>query len=152
MQYVLTRANCTPVLVWLFLFFLHVLVYAFVPHRPTAAARRHRWDTVINTAVAGDEASQHLAVGGIYDRVAAQGGDIALPKINIILNGLQISKFGDSLSSDFLLQISILYRQEFFADRIGHRMLNRERSRFFALHPLWGISISRSCCCSRSND
>ena len=77
-------------------------------------------DTVINTAVAGDEASQHLAVGGIYDRVTAQGGDIAPPKINIILNGLQISKFGDSLSSDFLLQISILYRQEFFADRIGH--------------------------------
>ena len=45
-------------------------------------------DSVVDTAVTGTKAAQHLRVGGVDDSVAFKRRDIALPKVNIRLNRL----------------------------------------------------------------
>ena len=59
-------------------------------------------DGIVDAAVAGDEASQHLTVGRIDDRIAAQGGNISLPKIDAFLHLPQVGKLGNPLTADFL--------------------------------------------------
>ncbi len=47
-------------------------------------------NSIVNTAVAGTEAAKHLAVGGVNNRIAAKGSNVAFPKVNAALDRLQI--------------------------------------------------------------
>ena len=77
-------------------------------------------DGVVDAAVAGIEATEHLRIGGVDDGVASQCGDVALPKIDTLLHRQKISDIGNALARSFLLQILILHTHEILADRRGH--------------------------------
>ena len=87
--------------------------------RPKLQASR-RMDGIIDAAMAGDEAAQQRGIGRVDDGVATQGSDIALPKVNSSLRRLKVRYIGNSFLPGFLLQISVLYCQEFPAGRAGH--------------------------------
>ena len=77
-------------------------------------------NSIVDAAVTGTEAAEHLTVGGVDDRIASQRGNVALPKINIILNRLQIRYICDTLAAVFLLQISVLDLQKILARFFRH--------------------------------
>ena len=66
-------------------------------------------DGVVDAAMAGHKAAEHLAVGRVDDGVAAQGGDVPLPEIDPRLHRFQLLQVGDALAADFLLQVGVLH-------------------------------------------
>ena len=60
-------------------------------------------DAVIDAIVQGDKAPEHLAVRGVDDRVAREGGDVTLPQIEIAVNRRQILEVRDPPVGDILL-------------------------------------------------
>lgn len=72
-------------------------------------------DGVVYASVAGDEASEHPAVGGVDDRIAFQGGYISLPQAYAALE-IQIFDSGDSLGCGDMGEESVLYREDVFRD------------------------------------
>lgn len=66
-------------------------------------------DLVVYTTVTGAEATDHLTVGGVYNGVTAQRGNIAPPEIQPILYGREVVKICNTFSLCFLLQVSVLY-------------------------------------------
>ena len=77
-------------------------------------------DGVVDAAVTGIEAAEHLRVGGVDDGVAFQRGDVTLPEIDTLLHRFQVGDIGDAFARSFFLQILILHTQEFLGDRRGH--------------------------------
>lgn len=86
---------------------------------------------VIDAAVVGAEAAEHLTVRGVYNRVAAKRGDVAFPEIEPLLHGLQAGSLGDSFLQNFLLQIRILYFQKILADRLRHTDIEKRAQEVF---------------------
>lgn len=72
-------------------------------HQPSASeAKLHTCksvDGVIDAAVAGNKTAQHLTVRCIDNGIALQGCDITLPKINILLDRLEIAQVDDLFST-----------------------------------------------------
>ena len=69
-------------------------------------------DGIVDTSVIGAEAPEQLAVGGVDNGIAAQGGDIPLPEIDPRPDRAQRSDVGNSLAPDLLAQVGVLYREE----------------------------------------
>ena len=67
-------------------------------------------DRIVDAAMAGDEAAQHLLVGRIDDGITGQAGDVALPQIQTALSLVQRRQLNDSLASAFFLQIEMCIR------------------------------------------
>ena len=108
--------------------------HQFRTGQPQLHARKSM-DRVVNTAMAGMKTTEHLAVGRIHNRVAAQRGDISPPKIYPFTYRLEPGQVGNALAPGLLLQVSILHRQKFPADRPRHSYI--EQSAQQALLPLF---------------
>ena len=104
--------------------------HQFRTGQPQLHARKSM-DRVVNTAMAGMKTTEHLAVGRIHNRVAAQRGDISPPKIYPFTYRLEPGQVGNALAPGLLLQVSILHRQKFPADRPRHSYIEQSAQLFF---------------------
>ncbi len=66
---------------------MSLLLHYLVAITPELDSRKGM-DRVVDTAVTGTKAAEHLTVGGVDDSVTFQCGNISLPKIDMILNRL----------------------------------------------------------------
>lgn len=106
---------------------------------------------IINTAVTRAEATEHLRVCGVDDRITAQRGDVALPKIDTVPYRKQFFEIGNSFLLDFFPQIGILHLQEFVTHRIGHPYIEKRTEQVFCICLSAGIAVFANPCCSQSN-
>ena len=67
---------------------------------------------IVDTPVVRTEATEHLIVRGVDDGVAFQRGNVALPQVNIGLDGREVGKVGHALLKCFLAQIFVLHPQK----------------------------------------
>lgn len=75
-------------------------------------------DGVVYTSVAGDEASEHPAVGGVDDCIAVKCGYVSFPQAYAVLE-IQIFDAGDPLGSGDMGEESVLYREDVIRDGGG---------------------------------
>ncbi len=74
---------------------------------------------VVNTAVIRDIATGHPGICRVYNGVAAQGRNIALPKIYARLNRRHPVYIGNALCGYFILQVFVLHFQKIRPDMPG---------------------------------
>lgn len=73
---------------------------------------RESMNGIVDTPVVRAKAAEHLIVRGVDDGVAFQCCDIALPQVNIGLDGREVGKVGHALFKCFLAQIFVLHPQK----------------------------------------
>lgn len=76
-------------------------------------------DDVVYARMAGLEASEHPAVGGVDDGAAPQGGDVAPPEVQAIPHRLEAVDVGDPLGLRLPPEVRVLDAQELRTDRLG---------------------------------
>ena len=77
-------------------------------------------DGIVNAAVAGDKAAQHLAVCGVDNGIAFQRGNVATPEVHPLPHRRQVLNVRDPLLPGFLSQVCILNLKKLLAHRLRH--------------------------------
>ena len=80
---------------------------------------------IVDAPVIRAKAAEHLTVCGVDDSVAFQRGNVALPQVNIGLDGREGSKVSHTLLPRFLAQIFVLHPQKLRV--AGYRRTNIEK-------------------------